>query len=196
VDQAVFYKHTKMPHTLIIIAVHIDDCTIAASSTTAVEALKAGLRKHLEVTDLGELHWMLGIEVKCDRAGGLIHLLQKSYIDSILRCFGFDNVKPVSTPFDTQVRLTLEQVPANAAEFVVMRDVPYREAVGVLNWASLATQPDIAFAVSTVARFSANPGMVHWNAVKHIFRYLAGTRDLWLTYGEACWLGMLMPMAA
>jgi transposase InsO family protein len=185
VDQAVFYKHSKSPHVIIIIAVHVDDCTIAANSTTAVDALKAGLRKHVEITDLGELHWMLGIEVRRDRAGGTIHLSQRSYIDSILRRFSFDDVKPVSTPFDTQVRLTLEQAPADTAEFAVMRDVPYREAVGALNWAALATRPDIAFAVSTVARFSANPGMAHWNAVKRIFRYLAGTRDLWLTYGEA-----------
>jgi hypothetical protein len=28
--------------------------------------------------------------------------------------------------------------------------------------------------------------MVHWNAVKCIFHYLAGMRDLWLTFGEAC----------
>ena len=97
-----------------------------------------------------------------------------------------DDVKPVSTPFDTQVRLTLEQALADAAEFAVMRDVPYREAVGALNWAALTTRPDIAFAMSTVARFSANPGMAHWTAVKWIFRYLAGTRDLWLTYGETC----------
>jgi hypothetical protein len=62
--------------------------------------------------------------------------------------------------------------------------VPYREAVGALNWAALATRPDIAFAVSTVARFAANPGPVHWEAVKRIFRYLAGTHNLWLTYGE------------
>ncbi len=27
--------------------------------------------------------------------------------------------------------------------------------------------------------------MAHWTAVKRIFCYLAGTRDLWLTYGEA-----------
>ena len=113
-----------------------------------------------------------------------VHLSQRSYIDSILRCFGLDDVKSVSTPFDTQVRLTLEQAPADAAEFAVMRNMPYREAVGALNWAALATCPDIAFAVSTVARFSANPGMAHWTAVKRIFRYLAGTRDLWLTYGE------------
>ena len=185
VDQAVFFKHTKSPRTLIVIAVHVDDCTIAASSTSAVEALKVGLRKHVEVTDLGELHWMLGIEVRRDRAGGTVHLSQRSYIDSILRRFGFDDAKPISTPFDTQVRLTLEQAPVDAAEFAVMRDVPYREAVGALNWAALATRPDIAFAVATVARFSANPGMAHWHVVKRIFRYLVGTRDLWLTYGES-----------
>ena len=93
-------------------------------------------------------------------------------------------MKPVSTPFDTQVRLTLEQALADAAEFAVMHNVLYHEAVGVLNWAALATHPNITFAVSTVSRFSANPGMAHWTAVKRIFRYLAGTRDLWLTYGE------------
>ena len=76
VDQAVFFKHTKSPRTLIVIAVHVDDCTITASSTSAVEALKVGLRKHVEVTDLGELHWMLGIEVRRDRAGGTVHLSQ------------------------------------------------------------------------------------------------------------------------
>jgi len=35
-----------------------------------------------------------------------------------------------------------------------------------------------------VARFGANPGPAHWEAVKWIFCYLAGTRDLCLTYGE------------
>jgi len=67
----------------------------------------------------------------------------------------------------------------------MMRDVPYCEAVGALNWAALAMHPDIAFAVATVARFAANPGPAHWEAVKRIFRYLLGTCDLWLTYGKA-----------
>ena len=65
-----------------------------------------------------------------------------------------------------------------------MRHVPYREAVGALNWAALATPPNIAFAVSTVAKFAANPGPSHWEAVKRIFCYPAGTHDLWLSYGE------------
>ena len=85
---------------------------------------------------------------------------------------------------DTQVRLTSEHAPATPAKFMAMCNVPYWEAVGALNWAALATRPDIAFAVATVARFAANPGPVHWEAVKRIFRYLAGTRELWLSYGE------------
>jgi hypothetical protein len=42
------------------------------------------------------LHWMLGIEIRRDRAGGTVHLLQLSYIDSILCCYGFNDVKPIS----------------------------------------------------------------------------------------------------
>src|SRR6266702_669836 len=148
VDQAVFYKHVKNPRTIIVIAVHVDDCTITASSVTTIDALKAGLCKHIEVTDLGKLHWMLRIKVKRDHAGGTVHLSQQSYIDSILHCFSFNDVKTVSTPFNTQVRLTLEQALADAAKFAVMHNVPYHEAVSALNWATLTTHPNIMFAVS------------------------------------------------
>ena len=65
-----------------------------------------------------------------------------------------------------------------------MHNKPYREAVGALNWAALATRPNIAFAIATVTRFASNPGIAHWEAVKRIFHYLAGTHDLWLSYGE------------
>ena len=127
---------------------------------------------------------MLGLEVQRDRVGHTIHISQCTYIDAILCCYHFDELKPLSTPMDIQVHLTSEQSPKDAAEFAAIRDVPYCEAIGTLNWAALATRPDIAFAVATVARFTANPGPVHWEAVKRIYRYLASTCDLWLSYGE------------
>jgi len=185
VDQAVYYRVVIVKGELTVVVVHVDDCSIIATALCLIEELKAGLRKHFEVTDLGELHWMLGIEIKCDHPGQVVHLLQHSYIDTILRHYNLADLKPLSTPMDHQVWLSSEQVPASAAECTMMRDVPYREAVGALNWAALATRPDIAFAVVMVARFAANPGPAHWEAVKRIFRYLSGTCDLWLTYGKA-----------
>ena len=64
-----------------------------------------------------------------------------------------------------------------------MRKVPYREAIGSLMYASVATRPDITFAVSTLSQFLENPGEAHWEAAKRVFRYLAGTKDLSLMYG-------------
>jgi hypothetical protein len=50
-------------------------------------------------------------------------------------------------------------------------------------YATLGTRPDISFATTVVSKFSSNPGLPHWDATKRIFRYLIGTKDLWLTYG-------------
>jgi hypothetical protein len=85
---------------------------------------------------------------------------------------------------DTSIRFSTSQSPATTAEFTQMHDVPYHEAVGLLMYMSLGTCPDILFAVQTVSRFSTKPGLVHWDAVKHIFRYLKGTKDLWLLFGH------------
>jgi hypothetical protein len=116
VDQAVFYKLIPRDKHLIVIAVHVDNCTIAASMMHLVEDFKAGLSCHIEVTDLGKLHWMLGIQVWCDREACTIHLSQLSYIDSILHCYNFLDTKPLSMPMDTQVWLTSEQAPLTAVD--------------------------------------------------------------------------------
>ena len=58
----------------------------------------------------------------------------------------------------------------------------YQSAVGTLMYAILGTRPDIAYAVSTVSRYAANPTLAHMRAIKRIFSYLSGTIDLQLTF--------------
>ena len=55
---------------------------------------------------------------------------------------------------------------------------PTRNPHGFRNpWNSLATstRPDISYAVGVLACFNKNPGIDHWKAVKHLFRYLKGS---------------------
>ena len=66
-----------------------------------------------------------------------------------------------------------------------MKGVPYLSAVGSLMYLAMCTRPDIAYTVSVLSRFGTNPGVQHWKAVKHLFRYLRGTVDLKLTYRPA-----------
>ena len=84
---------------------------------------------------------------------------------------------------DPNVCLTSMQSPSTTQDFVCMRDMPYHEAVGSLMYVALGTCPDITYAVQTVSCFTSKPGLDHWEAVKCIFRYLKGTRELWLAYG-------------
>ena len=70
-------------------------------------------------------------------------------------------MKPLSTPMDISFCLTSKQASASTSEHTIMYYVAYCEAVGALNWAALATCPDIAFAVTTVACFVSNPRPSH-----------------------------------
>jgi hypothetical protein len=80
-----------------------------------------------------------------------------------------------------------------------MKKVPYRSIVGSLLHLVVNTRPDIAYAVSQVCRYSSNPGIAHWNAVKQILRYLKGTSKYgiklfgsplqFLAYSDSDWAG-------
>ena len=47
---------------------------------------------------------------------------QRAYIDLILRCYNFDDLKPLSIPMDPSIRLSSDQSPATTAEHAIMRD--------------------------------------------------------------------------
>lgn len=49
VDQAVFYRRTGQH--LMVVLVHVDDCTLIASSMALIVAFKAQIAKHVEITD-------------------------------------------------------------------------------------------------------------------------------------------------
>jgi hypothetical protein len=64
-------------------------------------------------------------------------------------------------------------------------------------YAMVATRRDIVHEVGVVSRFMHNLGRPHWNAMKHIFRYLFGnktTTSLWteqtLRPSRLYWLGL------
>jgi hypothetical protein len=133
---------------------------------------------------MGPLNWLLGIEIHRDREKRTIAFSQKAYIDAIIEKYGFANTKTLSVPADPHIQLTKDQLPQTSEDILAMSKKPYAEAVGSLNYASIATRPDITFIVGRVAEFNSNPGMAHWNVVKCIFQYLKGTNDLWLVLGQ------------
>jgi hypothetical protein len=85
----------------------------------------------VEITDLGEIHWLLGFEIRCDRVTCTIAINQQTYLEVIAMCFRLTDAKPLYTPLEPSAILNKEQAPP------VPIDAPYLEACGAILWPSI-----------------------------------------------------------
>jgi hypothetical protein len=63
--------------------------------------------------------------------------------------------------------------------------LPYCAIIGKCMYLSNCTWPDISFAVHKLAKYMSNYGTKHFDATKHLLRYLQGTRSRGITYGNS-----------
>ena len=180
-DHGVFFK--RIGEDVVILAVHVDDCAVTGNSMTIIEEFMIEMNKKYKLTDTGPASWLLGIKITRDLTNRKLSLSKHAYIEAIITKYNFNDLKPLAIPIDPSIPLSKTQGPSKLEDVARMKNIPYREAVGSLMYAAMGTRPDIAFATSTVAQFCDNPGWVHWEAMKWIFRYLLGTKKLELVYG-------------
>ncbi|KAL2253255.1 UNVERIFIED_CONTAM: Retrovirus-related Pol polyprotein from transposon TNT 1-94 [Sesamum indicum] len=138
----------------IILLLYVDDMLIAGSNVKEINRLKDQLSRRFDMKDLGEARQILGMKITRDKGAGKLWLSQSDYIEK------------------------------TDSERAKMRVTSYASAIGSLLYAMICTRPDIAHAVGVVSRFMSNPGVMHWEAVKWILRYLRGTKDRALVFGK------------
>jgi hypothetical protein len=121
------------------------------------------------MTDLGEAQRFLGLEIGRNTAG--ITLSQTTYIHSIIRKFGLESAKEVSSPMDANV--DLDNPLCNDKQLT--DKILYQSMIESLMYAALGTRPDIAFCVTVLSKYNANPLQMHLTAAKRALRYLKKT---------------------
>ena len=175
VDSSVFIR--KREKDTMVVPVSTDDMTLAGSSQETVETFKVEVRGKFEITDLGEIKWLLGFEILRDRAARTIAINQRLYISTIAARFNVLDARPVFTPMEANTEYNKAQCPTEP------NLVPFQEACSCALWAAVISRPDIQFAVGLLARFTQNPAEIHWKAIKRVIKYLYTTRELWLVLG-------------
>ncbi len=158
-----------------IITVWVDNLLLFATSESLMEKMKADIRTEWETTDLGEPSKIIGIEIT--RSSNGIFIGQKAYIESILRREGMERANPVAMPLDPGSPL-LPNPDGNEGD----QSNSYARVLGELQFVANATRPDIAYAVSRLASYTANPSLQHVGALKRVLRYLQGTKEYGITY--------------
>eukprot|EP00253_Pinus_taeda_P015464 PITA_15464 len=86
-DNVVYTK--KVGKSLIILVLYVDDLILTGSDPNLISHVKSNLKKKFEMTDLGHLHYFLGLQVLQSKEG--ISLSQSKYACDILHHFHMED---------------------------------------------------------------------------------------------------------
>ena len=128
--------------TLILI-LYVDDLFITGVEDLIVEC-KMGLVSKFEMSDIGLMHYFLGMEVWQEE--GHIFLGQGKYAVDILSRFQMEDCRPMSTPMITNWKKL------SASDSQLVDATVYRQLIGSLMYL-VNTRPDICFAVNTLSQY-------------------------------------------
>jgi len=137
--------------------------------------MKSDIRAEWEVTDLGELSKIVGIEITMSKDS--IAISQRQYIESILKKEGLERSNPVAMPLDPNAPLK-----PNPEGNEGNRSNSFTRLLGELQFIVNATRPYITYIVNRLASYTANPSLQHVGALKRILRYLSGMRTHGIVY--------------
>ena len=160
----------------IILLVYVDDLLLVyhPEKTKEAENLAIALQAQYELRYEGEGEAFLGIRILRDRPNHTIHLSNTDYIQKIVSRF---NMEDKFAPTPSTNPLLLNKGTASLKEIN-----HYQQKVGSINYAAIATRPDIAKVASHLATFMTNPGPMHFEAVNRVLAYLNYTKKVGIRY--------------
>ncbi|MBA3284506.1 MAG: hypothetical protein H0U27_05530 [Nitrosopumilus sp.] len=171
------FMRSEEDKTKTIIAIYVDDCFILGKGKI-IETIKNMFNEEFKMKDNGELSGFLGVNVI--RTKEYLTIDQEFYIDNMLKRFNMSDCKTVNTPMAVESKGE-EKIKEIERKFDT---VTYQSAIGSLIYLSIATRPDISYAVNQAAQAMQSSTEYDWQKVKRIFRYLKGTKTLKLKYSK------------
>jgi hypothetical protein len=177
---------------MIIICVYVDDLTIAAKQLSAIEKLKGELSGRFKMTDLGEVGYILKMQIHRNRAEKSLTISQEAYIKELMERFKIHGESIFYTPQDCSLELKPET--QMSQEAIYAQPFEYRELVGSLQYLVRGTRSDIANAVRELSKFMTSYNRQHWLAARRVLRYLkhTSTYGLHLSTDESCKLQQVL----
>ena len=121
----------------------------------------------------GEIKFFMGLQAYKMKYG--IYITQSKYVKEILKFFGLEDSKPISTPMVIGHKLSKND------DLVEVNQKLYRSMIGKLQYV-VHNRPNIQLSIGILVRFPKNPMENHLMVVKRIMRYLKGTKEFGLYY--------------
>ena len=158
---------------------HVDDSIMAQKGDKLWEWYLTKLREKYEFT-LERLKYALGMRFDRDSTNGAMTIDQDAQVEKVLRAFNLQGkTRKASTPVATdngKVRPSMADLPTTVSEKARAARIPYRQAVGHLNFLQQTTHFELTYALKVASQFLQEWGPKCWDWVKHIMCNLKAKR--------------------
>jgi hypothetical protein len=114
----------------------VDDLILAGDDEGTIFQVKEELSSEFEMKDLGKLKYFLGLDIKQDEDGKL-RIDQKQCILRVLKRFGMEDCRGISTPIKTNLKMEKRM---NNEELTKKSCI---ELLGYLMYTVIGLRPDI-----------------------------------------------------
>ncbi len=130
-DHSIYVRNNS--EGLIIVHVYVDDLNIAAANVDTLARFKTEMSKRYEMKDLGELHFIFGLQVKRDRSARTLHLSQKQCINTVLERFDMLDCKPPKSPLRSETVMSQRKDGEEKADHAVIWQLLARSCMPCLE---------------------------------------------------------------
>ncbi|KAE8878305.1 hypothetical protein PF006_g27964 [Phytophthora fragariae] len=155
----------------LLLTVYVDDLLLMGPRDLCAK-VAASLQETFELTTMGNVKYLLGVEILINRPRREIVFCQRQYVHEVLKRFHMENCNGCATP--EAVSESTAVVPATS------NYLPYRELVGALQYLEGASRPDMAHATRHLGKYLACYDHTHYAQAKRVLRYLKATSDFGL----------------
>jgi hypothetical protein len=156
-----------------MLQIYVDDIIFGSTNQDYYDEFRKMMANEFEISMIGELSYFLGLQIK--QLKNETFVSQGKYIKDMLKKFGMEDVKGISTPMGTNRSLD-----SDASGNMVDQTLYWSMIGSLLN--VTASRSDVMFSVCMCARFQASPRESHLKVTKRILRYLKHTQNIGLWY--------------
>jgi len=173
----------------IYVALFVDDFVYFSPDSDVEQYFEETLASKVKVDFMGQVDYFLGILFdwkRHDDGSVSVHLSQEAYANQIVESMGLsDSVSsPTMTPYRSGLPIDcIPPVDMSDSERAPLLTL-YRRFLGMLNWLTISTRPDLMTVHSLLAIATTKPTQGHLDAIRYVGRYIKATADYGISFSS------------
>lgn len=132
--------------------------------------IKHLLKNEFEMEDYSILNYYLGIKIEHNIDKAELKMSQGQHFKHFLLRFNMLDCKSKFVSIEAKLYLSRD---THSTAY----DQPYKQLIGCLMYAMLATRPDLSYCLNYFSNFQSTHKKVNWMYLKNILKYIKETLD-------------------